>query len=161
MAMRRLALLVATACVALALSAPAAHATGCGSVAAGKWRAKSIETFNLTCFSAREKLRRWLQRERLPRNPVGWNCWRMDGRAWMCAVGQGNAPRFTFVRVSALTAQKTPFGATRALRPSATPAMSSSALPSSCERCAEPPDELTNSLNPLVCKSQTGAMMTA
>jgi len=68
-------------------------------VAAGEWRAKRIDAVNLTCFSAREKLGRWLRRERLPHNPYGWNCWRRGGAAWMCAVGQGNAPRFTFVRV--------------------------------------------------------------
>jgi hypothetical protein len=80
-----------------------AAARPCGGLRAGGRRATEINATRLTCASARRKLRRWLNRHRLPRNPFGWNCFRWRGR-WMCAVGQGNAPRFTFRLRRAATA---------------------------------------------------------
>lgn len=95
--------------LAAALVAPAtveAAGTPCGTLTDGQWRVTDIRAMHLTCRSARAKLRRWLPPP-LPGNPVGWNCFRFRGRR-MCAVGQGDAPRFTFqlrrVAVGALVA---------------------------------------------------------
>jgi hypothetical protein len=89
------AITAAVALVALALPAAAeAAGTPCGTLADGRWRATDIRATHLSCRSARVKLRRWLPPP-LPSNPVGWNCFPYRGRR-MCAVGQGDAPRFTF-----------------------------------------------------------------
>jgi hypothetical protein len=88
---------VVAAVVAVALALPAAveaAGTPCGSLTDGHWKATDIRATHLTCRSARTKLRRWLPPP-LPANPIGWNCFRFRGRR-MCAVGQGDAPRFTF-----------------------------------------------------------------
>ncbi len=76
-----------------AASASAAG-TPCGRLAEGGWKASDIRATHLTCGSARAKLRRWLPPP-LPSNPLGWNCFPFRVRR-MCAVGQGDAPRFTF-----------------------------------------------------------------
>jgi hypothetical protein len=75
-------------------TASAAAGTPCGTLNDGKWKASDIRATHLTCGSARAKLRRWLPPP-LPANPIGWNCFPFRGRR-MCAVGQGDAPRFTF-----------------------------------------------------------------
>jgi hypothetical protein len=76
------------------LTASAAAGMPCGALTDGQWRATDIQATHLTCRSARTKLRRWLPPP-LPANPLGWNCFPFRGRR-MCAVGQGDAPRFTF-----------------------------------------------------------------
>jgi hypothetical protein len=81
---------------ALAVPAPAdAAGKPCGGLRAGGWKASDIRVTHPSCASASTKLRLWLSRGRLPENPVGWNCFRWRGRR-TCAVGQGDAPRFTF-----------------------------------------------------------------
>jgi hypothetical protein len=75
-------------------SAASVADTPCGTLRDGPWKAADIRATHLTCASARVKLRRWLPPP-LPANPVGWNCFPFRGRR-MCAVGQGDAPRFTF-----------------------------------------------------------------
>jgi hypothetical protein len=75
-------------------SAVAAAGTPCGGLTDGRWRATDIRATHLTCRSVRTKLRRWLPPP-LPANSYGWNCFAFRGRR-MCAVGQGDAPRFTF-----------------------------------------------------------------
>jgi hypothetical protein len=91
----RPAITAAVALGALALPGAAEGAgTPCGALTDDGWRATDIRATRLTCRSARAKLRRWLPPP-LPSNPYGWNCFPFRGRR-MCAVGQGDAPRFTF-----------------------------------------------------------------
>jgi hypothetical protein len=86
---RTLAVTVAVAAL-LAVPAPA-HAQvsrNCKSVTSGQWRATGVIAVNMPCRSARNKLRRWLRRERLPRNRNGWYCTRRSairGRNRQCA----------------------------------------------------------------------------
>ncbi len=89
--------LVLAGLLGIALLLPvSAEAAGrsCGGLEANGWQASEIHATHLTCGSARGKLSRWLYRA-LPHNPYGWNCFRWRGRR-MCAVGNGDAPRFTF-----------------------------------------------------------------
>ena len=93
--------LISAGLAMLALTAAAAPAeaqaggTPCGGLRADGWKASEIQATHLTCASARTKLRRWLNRGQLADNPYGWNCFHWHGRR-MCAVGQGDPPRFTF-----------------------------------------------------------------
>jgi hypothetical protein len=97
MRVRSLSTLLLALALALLPESAEAEATGkpCGALRANGWHASDLRATHLTCASARTKLRRWLNRGRLPDNPYGWNCFRWRGRR-MCAVGQGDAPRFTF-----------------------------------------------------------------
>jgi hypothetical protein len=47
-----------------------------------------VTAFNMSCQSARNKLRRWMRRERLPRNRNGWHCSRIAvrGRNRQCVT---------------------------------------------------------------------------
>ena len=90
---------LSAALVVLAITGVPAEAQAggapCGGLIGDGWKASEIRATHLTCGSARTKLRRWLNRGYLPDNPYGWNCFHWRGRR-MCAVGQGDAPRFTF-----------------------------------------------------------------
>jgi hypothetical protein len=93
----RQTLVVAVAITALAaLTAPAAAQVErhCESVTAGKWRATNVSAFNMGCKSVRAKLRRWLGRNQLPRNPDGWSCNRsgVPGKNRQCITYQPGDP---------------------------------------------------------------------
>ena len=61
---------------------------------AGGYKTTHIQAHNMTCASARSKLRRWLRRGSLPENQYGWYC---DRKAGICSAGNGGgAPHFTF-----------------------------------------------------------------
>jgi len=73
---RTTAVLVTIATLLVAAPAHAQVERPCRSVTAGKWKATSVSAFNMGCTSARNKLRRWLRRDRLPRDRNGWHCYR-------------------------------------------------------------------------------------
>jgi hypothetical protein len=106
-------LLVMLAFIVLALPPTAqAQAAGvrCADVKAGGYRATHVFADFMPCRSARAKLRRWLGRDRLPRRPSGWYCYRIgDGVLRACSYpGRRNTRRsFTFwlSRRTARTAQ--------------------------------------------------------
>jgi hypothetical protein len=70
----------------------------CKSVRAGGYLASSLHAQKVTCRSARTKLRRWLRRGSLPKNPDGWLCYREEGLR-ICSYLGGSlvAPNFYFV----------------------------------------------------------------
>jgi hypothetical protein len=95
--------LVALAAVPLLLPVSAeaeAQAVGvrCADVKAGGYRATHVFADFMPCRSARAKLRRWLPRDRLPRNRDGWYCYRLGGVVRACSYpGRENVRRsFTF-----------------------------------------------------------------
>jgi hypothetical protein len=71
----------------------------CKSVRAGGYVATHLHAQKLTCTSARNKLRRWLGRGRLPRNQQGWLCYREEGTRICSYLGGPSsiAPNFYFV----------------------------------------------------------------
>jgi hypothetical protein len=83
----------------------------CRDVQAGGKRATHVFADFMPCRSARAKLRRWLPRERLPRNRNGWFCYRFSGRVHACTY-PGERPiadpkSFTFwLRRTARSAQR-------------------------------------------------------
>jgi len=117
----RVAVVVGVLALALPGSASAAG-TRCGSLTRAGWKAGDIRATHLTCRSARRKLRRWPPPP-LPSNAYGWNCFPFRGRR-MCAVGQGDAPRFPFqlrrVVVGALAARAAATASADICRPSTT-----------------------------------------
>jgi hypothetical protein len=76
----------------------AAVGVKCRPVTAGGYSATHVFVDYMTCHSARTKLRRWLPRDRLPRNPNGWYCYRLGGVVRVCGYpGRTNARKdFTF-----------------------------------------------------------------
>src|SRR5215207_4907884 len=70
----------------------------CRPVKSGGYAATHVFVDYMTCRSARTKLRRWLPRDRLPRNPNGWYCYRLGGVVRVCGYpGRANARKdFTF-----------------------------------------------------------------
>jgi hypothetical protein len=91
--------------LALAFALPPtaqAQAVGvrCADVKAGGYRATHVFADFMPCRSARAKLRRWLQRERLPRKRDGWYCYRLGGPVRACTYpgkrGLGDPKSFTF-----------------------------------------------------------------
>jgi hypothetical protein len=95
--------LIAFAALLLVLPVSAeaeAQAVGkrCADVKAGAKRATQVDL--MPCRSVRAKLRRWLARERLPRKPDGWYCYRLSGRLRACTYpgrrGIGDRKSFTF-----------------------------------------------------------------
>jgi hypothetical protein len=88
--------------LALPVAAQAQVEHHCKSVAAGKWIAKNVSAFNMGCRSTRSKLRRWLGRDRLPRNPEGWDCYRsgVPGKNRQCTTYEtrtGDPKGFSFL----------------------------------------------------------------
>jgi hypothetical protein len=83
---------------------PAAEAQAvgvrCADVSAGGYLATHVFADFMPCRSARAKLRRWLRRDRLPRNRNGWYCYRLSGRVRACTYpgrrGLGGPKSFTF-----------------------------------------------------------------
>ena len=70
----------------------------CKGVRAGGYLATDLHTQKVTCQSARNKLRRWLRRGRLPKNQNGWLCYREEGiRICSYLGGPFIAPNFYFV----------------------------------------------------------------
>jgi hypothetical protein len=101
--MKRLVLVVLIAGIAASsgTSGPAEAAIvdrACLSVRAGGYLASSLHAQKVTCRSARTKLRRWLRRGSLPKNPDGWLCYREEGLR-ICSYLGGSlvAPNFYFV----------------------------------------------------------------
>jgi hypothetical protein len=90
--------------LAAALSAPETSSAiesiprACLSVQAGGYRATNLHAQRLTCLSARTKLRRWLDRGRLPRNSDGWLCYSEEGLRICSYLGAASfhAPNFCF-----------------------------------------------------------------
>jgi hypothetical protein len=107
--------LAATASIAALLALPAVADAQvqrhCRPVAAGNLKATSVSAFNMSCRSTRAKLRRWLGRDRLPRNPDGWYCRRsgVPGVNRQCityATESGDPKGFSFwLRRTASSAQ--------------------------------------------------------
>jgi hypothetical protein len=96
-------LLLALAVTLVPVSAEAeAQAVGvrCADVTAGGYRATHVFADFMPCRSARTKLRRWLRRNRLPRNRDGWHCYRLSGSVRACTFpgkrGLGDPKSFTF-----------------------------------------------------------------
>jgi hypothetical protein len=103
-------LVVAVAAMVMALAIPAAasaqvdansaQATGvrCANVATDGVRATHVFADFIPCSSVRSKLRRWLRRDSMPRNPNGWYCYRVGGDVNGCSYpGRRNARMsFTF-----------------------------------------------------------------
>jgi hypothetical protein len=85
-----LALTVAMAVLLLTVPAPAEGQVNrdCKSVTSVQWKATRVTALNMTCRSARNKLRRWLRRERLPHNVNGCDCKRIavHGRNRQCGT---------------------------------------------------------------------------
>lgn len=83
---------------------PAAWAPAVGrhgaSVHAGGYSATHVFVDYMPCSSARSKLRRWLRRDQLPRNPSGWYCYRLGDPVWTCGYPGNRGVRmdFTFWR---------------------------------------------------------------
>jgi hypothetical protein len=98
-------LLAALTVAPAALPAPD-EARNCRPIEAGDWRAERVVVhYGIGCRSATAKLQRWLARERrppLPRNRIGWNCFRpMNAptrweRACVKRLRAGRWPLFTF-----------------------------------------------------------------
>jgi hypothetical protein len=93
--------LLALALALLPVSAEAeAQAVGvrCADVKAGGYRATHVFADFMPCRSARAKLRRWLPRDRLPRNRDGWYCYRLSGVLRACSYPgkRGATQGFTF-----------------------------------------------------------------
>ena len=71
-------------------------AGACRSVSAGGRRADQIDVTNLTCRTARRKLRKWMRQGSFPQG-YRWWCGRRSGARWICSAGNGGyAPHFTF-----------------------------------------------------------------
>jgi hypothetical protein len=95
---------VALLCSLPAVVAPAATAQAvgvrCEDVRAGGYAATHVFADFMPCRSARAKLRRWLPRDSLPRNPSGWYCYRLTGRVRACTypgrLGLADPKSFTF-----------------------------------------------------------------
>ena len=97
--MKRLVLLVLVCLtgMAAATSPNALAQVKCQPVRSGGKLANGIQASNMGCDSVRNKLRRWLRRASLPRNPYGWYCDRNGNGRRLCAGGNGGgAPYFTF-----------------------------------------------------------------
>jgi hypothetical protein len=81
----------------------------CADVTAGGYGATHVFADFMPCRSARAKLRRWLRRDRLPRNREGWYCYRLGGRVRACSYpgkrGIGDPKSFTFWLRRASTAR--------------------------------------------------------
>ena len=97
-------LIVAAIVAALAVPATASSQTppvdrSCESVRAGGYVASQLHAQKVTCRSARAKLKRWVRRGRLPKNPNGWLCYREEGIRICSYLGGPStfAPNFYFV----------------------------------------------------------------
>jgi len=71
----------------------------CRSVTWGGYKASHVFVDFMPCPSARNKLRRWLHRDQLPKNPLGWYCYRLGGVVHACTYPGKRGPGrlgFTF-----------------------------------------------------------------
>jgi hypothetical protein len=68
----------------------------CASIHAGGYNATHVFVDYMPCSSARNKLRRWLRRDQLPRNRSGWYCYRLGDPVWSCGYPGKSHVRMDF-----------------------------------------------------------------